>query len=185
MTGETLIEAPRPRFAAWLVVPMRRNSTTYTKVAIAAVLVNLFGFMTSIFSMVVYDRVIPHNAMASLVGLSIGLAIVVVFDFALKLLRAYFVDVAGADIDHDVGDDVFERIIKMRLELRKGSTGALTGLMRELEVLRDFFASITLVAIVDVPFIFITIGLIALIGGWIALVPALLVPLVVAVGLLT
>ncbi|HBB73828.1 MAG TPA: type I secretion system permease/ATPase, partial [Planctomycetaceae bacterium] len=135
--------------------------------------------------MVVYDRVIPHNAMASLVGLSIGLAIVVVFDFALKLLRAYFVDVAGADIDHDVGDDVFERIIKMRLELRKGSTGALTGLMRELEVLRDFFASITLVAIVDVPFIFITIGLIALIGGWIALVPALLVPLVVAVGLLT
>lgn len=185
MTGETLIEAPRPRFAAWLVVPMRRNSATYSKVAIAAVLVNLFGFMTSIFSMVVYDRVIPHNAMASLVGLSIGLAIVVVFDFALKLLRAYFVDVAGADIDHDVGDDVFERIIKMRLELRKGSTGALTGLMRELEVLRDFFASITLVAIVDVPFIFITIGLIALIGGWIALVPALLVPLVVAVGLLT
>ncbi|MBA4048072.1 MAG: type I secretion system permease/ATPase, partial [Sphingomonas sp.] len=185
MTGETLIEAPRPRFAAWLVVPMRRNSATYTKVAIAAVLVNLFGFVTSIFSMVVYDRVIPHNAMSSLVGLSIGLAIVVVFDFALKLLRAYFVDVAGADIDHDVGDDVFERIIKMRLELRKGSTGALTGLMRELEVLRDFFASITLVAIVDVPFIFITIGLIALIGGWIALVPALLVPLVVAVGLLT
>lgn len=185
MTGETLIEAPRPRFAAWLVTPMRRNSATYVKVAIAAVLVNLFGFMTSIFSMVVYDRVIPHNAMSSLVGLSIGLTIVVVFDFALKLLRSYFVDVAGADIDHDVGDDVFERIVKMRLELRKGSTGALTGLMRELEVLRDFFASITLVAVVDVPFIFITLGLIALIGGWIALVPAVLVPLVVIVGLFT
>ena len=185
MTGETLIEAPRPRFAAWLVTPMRRNSATYVKVAIAAVLVNLFGFMTSIFSMVVYDRVIPHNAMSSLVGLSIGLTIVVVFDFALKLLRSYFVDVAGADIDHEVGDDVFERIVKMRLELRKGSTGALTGLMRELEVLRDFFASITLVAVVDVPFIFITLGLIALIGGWIALVPAVLVPLVVIVGLFT
>ncbi len=185
MTGDTLIETPRPRFAEWLVAPMRRNSAVYVKVAVAAVLVNLFGFMTSIFSMVVYDRVIPHSAMSSLVGLSIGLAIVVIFDFALKLLRSYFVDVAGADIDHDVGDTVFERIVQMRLELRKGSTGALTGLMRELEVLRDFFASVTMVAIVDVPFIFLTLLLIALIGGWVALVPGILVPLVVLVGLFT
>lgn len=185
MSNDLLIEVPRPRFAEWLVAPMRRNSSVYLRVAVAAVLVNLFGFVTSIFSMVVYDRVIPHNAMSSLVGLSIGLSIVVVFDFALKLLRAYFVDVAGADIDHDVGDTVFERILNMRLELRKGSTGALTGLMRELEVLRDFFASVTLVAIVDVPFIFITLLLIALIGGWVVLVPAVLVPMVIAVGLLT
>ena len=120
MSNDLLIEVPRPRFAEWLVTPMRRNSSVYLRVAVAAVLVNLFGFVTSIFSMVVYDRVIPHNAMSSLVGLSIGLSIVVVFDFALKLLRAYFVDVAGADIDHDVGDTVFERILNMRLELRKG-----------------------------------------------------------------
>ncbi|MBX9797082.1 ATP-binding cassette domain-containing protein [Sphingomonas sp.] len=185
MSVDPLIVPPKPRFAAWLMAPMRRNSSVYAKVVIAAVLINVFGFIASIFSMVVYDRVIPHNAINSLIGLSIGLGVVVLFDFALKLLRAYFVDVAGADIDQQVGETVFQRIIAMRMELRKGSTGALAGMMRELEVLREFFASVTMVAIVDVPFIIVTLIVIAAIGGWLVLVPALLVPLVILAGFLT
>lgn len=185
MSAEEHVTMPRPRLAEWLMAPMKRNRATYWKVALAAVFINVFNLLTSIFSMVVYDRVVPNNAFSSLIGLSIGIALVIVFDFILKLLRAYFVDLAGADIDRDVGGSVFARMLAMRLELKKGSTGSLSGLMRELEGLREFFASATLVAIVDVPFILLTLGVVALIGGVVALVPLVLGVLVVIVGLFT
>ncbi len=177
--------ATPPRFAAWLMEPMRRNRPVYLKVALAAVVINIFGLMTSLFTMIVYDRVVPNNATSSLVALSIGLAIVVIFDFILKLLRAYFVDIAGAAIDREVGETLFERLLRLRLDLKKGSTGSLTGLMRELEALRDFFTSATLTAIVDLPFIVLTLFVIWVIGGWVVAVPALMVPLVIVVGALT
>ena len=151
VSSEGLIKIPKPRIAEWLREPMRRNRAIYSKVALAAVFINLFTLVTAMFTMTVYDRVVPNNAMSSLVALSIGLAIVIVFDFILKLLRAYFVDQAGAQIDREIGETVFARLLAMRLELKKGSTGAITGMMRELEALRDFFASATLVAVVDAP----------------------------------
>jgi ATP-binding cassette subfamily C protein LapB len=183
--SEDIVKIPRRRFGEWLMEPMRRNRPVYMKVALAAVMINIFGLMTSLFTMTVYDRVVPNNATSSLVALSIGLAVIVVFDFVLKLLRAYFVDIAGASIDRDIGESVFARLLGLRLDLKKGSTGSLTGLMRELEALRDFFASATMTAIVDLPFILVTLLIVALIGGWVVLVPALAIPFVVGVGLLT
>ena len=185
MSDDRLIKIPKPRLAAWLMEPMRRNRATYWKVAVAAVFINIFGLITALFTMTVYDRVVPNNAMSSLVELSIGLAIVIVFDFILKMLRAYFVDHAGAQIDRDIGESVFQRLLAMRLELKKGSTGALAGMMRELEALRDFFASATLTAVVDVPFIIFTLFVVWVIGGWVVAVPAIMVPMVILVGWLT
>ncbi|WP_394270750.1 type I secretion system permease/ATPase [Qipengyuania sp.] len=183
MSDQTLVAVPQRRIGEWLMEPIRRNWRTYSKVAVAAVLINLFGLVSALFTMTVYDRVVPNAAFGSLLALSIGLGVILIFDFILKLLRAYFVDHAGARIDQDIGEDVFSRLLGMRLELRKGSTGALTGMMRELETIRDFFASATLVAVVDVPFIIITLIVVAMIGGWVVMVPALLVPLVILVGL--
>jgi ATP-binding cassette subfamily C protein LapB len=183
--SENLIKVPRPRFAPWLLEPMLRNRGTYGKVALAAIFINIFGLITAIFTMTVYDRVVPNNATSSLIALTIGLAIVIVFDFILRLLRAYFVDIAGARIDKEVGETLFGRLLSLRLELKKGSTGALTGLMRELEALRDFFASATLTAVVDLPFIILTLTVVAIIGGKVAFVPILMIPLVVLAGWLT
>lgn len=185
MSAEAMVPPPKPRFAPWLLEPMLRNRGTYSKVALAAVFINIFGLITSIFTMTVYDRVIPNNATASLIALSIGLAIIIIFDFILRLLRAYFVDIAGASIDQEVGETLFGRLLALRLDLKKGSTGSLTGLMRELEALRDFFASATLTAVVDLPFIFLTLGVVAIIGGKVVLVPLLMIPLVIIAGWLT
>src|SRR3954447_22915245 len=185
MSTDGLIKIPKPRLGEWLMGPMRANRPTYWKVALAAVFINIFGLLTSLFTMTVYDRVVPNNATSSLIALTIGLAIVVIFDFILKMLRAYFVDHAGAQIDRDIGEVVFERMLAMRLELKKGSTGALAGMMRELEALRDFFASATMTAIVDVPFIVLTLVLVAAIGGKVVFVPGIMVPLVILVGWLT
>jgi ATP-binding cassette, subfamily C, bacterial LapB len=185
LSDEASIIHPKPRFADWLMEPIRANRSVYVKVAVAAVMINLFALVTSLFTMTVYDRVLPNNATSSLIGLSIGLAIILIFDFALKILRAYFVDVAGADIDREVGENVFSKLLTIRLDQPRGSTGGLAQMLRELETLRDFFASATLVAIVDVPFIFVTLVVIALIGGWLVLVPMALIPVVVFVGMVT
>jgi ATP-binding cassette, subfamily C, bacterial LapB len=182
--ADTIIH-PKPRFAEWLMQPIRANKGVYVKVAIAAVMINVFALVTSLFTMTVYDRVLPNNATSSLIGLSIGLGIILIFDFVLKILRAYFVDVAGADIDRDVGENVFQNLLSIRLDQPRGSTGGLAQMMRELESLRDFFTSATLVAIVDVPFIAITLAVIAMIGGWLVLVPMALIPIVVFVGMVT
>lgn len=182
---DDLVEQPRARMAAWLIDPLLANRAIYLKVALAAAMINLFGLASSLFVMTVYDRVVPSEAIASLVALSIGLAIVVVFEFILRTLRAYFVDIAGARIDREIGEDIFARLIAIRLETRRGSTGALAGLLRELETLRDFFTSATLVAIVDVPFIVLTIALIALIGGAVVFVPLVMIPVVILIGWLT
>lgn len=184
-TSSDIIEQPRPRFAPWLMEPMLRNKATYMKVALAAAMVNIFGLITSLFTMTVYDRVVPNNAFTSLTALSIGLLVVVVFDFLLRILRAYFTDLAGADIDHDIGGRVFRRLVAIRLDQKKGSTGALTGMMRELETLRDFFASATMTALVDVPFIVVTLVVIAILGGPIVWVPLAAIPIVLGAGWLT
>lgn len=176
------IRVPAPKLAPWLMDPIRDNRRIYGQVAIAAVLINIFGLVTSLFSMVVYDRVVPNNATESLIALSIGVAIILIFDFILKSLRGYFIDVAGQRIDRDVGGAIFKRLLSMRMESRKGSAGAFAGLLREFETLRDFFASATLAAVVDVPFIILFLLVIASIGGPIVLVPLLAVPLVIAVG---
>ena len=179
MSDDKLVVPPKQRFAPWLLEPMRRNRAIYMKVVLAAVVINIFALVTSLFTMVVYDMVLPNNATSSLIALTIGLAIVIIFDFALKTLRAYFVDVAGARIDREVGESVFAKLIALRLDQKRGSTGALAAVVRELETLRDFFASATLTAIVDVPFIVITLIVIAIIGGPLVFVPLVMIPLVI------
>jgi ATP-binding cassette, subfamily C, bacterial LapB len=181
----TDVEAPKGRIAEWLSTPLRKNRSIYLKVALAAAAINVFALISALFTMTVYDRVVPNNAYESLLALTIGLVLVLVFDFVLKLLRAYFVDIAGARIDRDIGKSIFQQILDMRFDLGRSSTGGLAGLVREIETLRDFFASATLTALVDVPFILITLVVIALIGGSIVYVPLLTIPLVVGTALIT
>ncbi|WP_017672097.1 type I secretion system permease/ATPase [Blastomonas sp. AAP53] len=179
-----MIEQRTPRFARWLTEPMLRNRGIYIKVALAAAVINVFGIVTSLFTMTVYDRVLPNNATSSLIALTVGLAIVVLFDFLLRTLRAYFTDIAGARIDEEVGEHVFGRLLAIRMDVRLGSTGSFAAMMREIETLRDFFASVTLTAVVDLPFIAITLTVLVLIGGPLVFVPLAMVPLVIIVALL-
>ncbi|RVQ67236.1 type I secretion system permease/ATPase [Croceicoccus ponticola] len=171
--------------AEWLSKPLKANRAIYLKVAMAAAMINMFAMITALFTMTVYDRVVPNNATDSLIGLSIGLVIILLFDFVLKILRAYFVDVAGARVDRDIGKAIFDRILQMRFDFGRHSTGGLSGLVREIDTLRDFFASATITALVDLPFIILTLAVIALIGGWLVMVPLMMIPLVVIAALAT
>jgi ATP-binding cassette, subfamily C, bacterial LapB len=176
------VKIREPRIAEWLSAPMRKNKGLYLKVGLATAMINIFTLIVSMFSMTVYDRVIPNNAMSSLVALSIGISIVFIFDFFLKILRGYFIDVAGAEIDQEIGESLFARLLAIRLDQKRGSTGGLTNTVRELETVRDFFASATLTALVDVPFILVTLFVVWLVGGSIVLVPLVLIPIVLIAG---
>ena len=176
---------PPPRIADWLTAPIRANAGLYGQVAVAAALINLFGLATSLFSMTVYNRIVPNNATDSLIALSIGVGIVLVFDFLLRTLRGYFIDLAGQRIDQTIGAAIFDRMLGIKLGERRGSSGAFAGLLREFEALRDFFASATLAALVDVPFILLFLTVIWAIGGWLVAVPLLLIPLVIGSALLS
>jgi len=173
-----------PWLSPWLARPLAAHRATYIKVGIAAVLTNVFALVTSLYSMSVYNRIVPNNATDSLIALTIGVGIVLVFDFILRMLRGYFIDVAGREVDAKLGSAVFDTLVGMRLANKQGSSGAFAGLLREFETLRDFFASATIIALVDVPFILLFLVVIALIGGPLALVPLLMVPLVIGSALL-
>ena len=176
--------AAPPRAGNWLRAPIWANRGLFGQVALAAVLINALSLATSLFSMAVYNKIIPNNATDPLTALLIGISLMLAFDFALRILRGYFVDVAGQNIDHQLGSAVFDRLINMKLADRQGSNGAFAGVLREFESLREFFTSATIVALVDVPFILLFLLVIALVAPPLALVPLLAVPLVVATAVL-
>ncbi len=171
-----------PRPGDWLRTPLWANRGLFGQVAIAAALINLFALATSLFSMAVYNKVVPSNATDSLVALVIGMGFVLAFDFALRSLRGYFVDVAGQNIDRALGAAIFDRLLAMKLSDRQGSNGAFAGVLREFETLRDFFASATVSALVDVPFILLFLAVIALVAPPLALVPLIAIPIVIGVA---
>ncbi|MEI6486479.1 MAG: type I secretion system permease/ATPase [Sphingomonadales bacterium] len=164
---------------AWLADALLAQRGLYGRAAVAALFTNIFALTSSLFSMVVYNRVVPSGATASLAALSIGLAVVLAFDFILRILRGWFVDVAGREVDAALGNQMFARLLQMRLADRQNSAGAFAGLLRELETLRDTLASTTLIALVDLPFTLLFLGVIAVLGGPLVLVPLLMIPVVV------
>jgi len=167
----------------WFWSAFVENKTTYYKVVLAATLVNFMSVGSSIFIMVVYDRVLPNSAYESLYALTIGMALVIVFDFILKMLKSYFIDFAGEHVDKNVGDTIFNRLLDAPTAVVTGPVGATANTFREFDSVRDFFTSATLSLIVDIPFIFLFIYVIYLIGGPLAYIPLVAVPIVLLIGI--
>ncbi len=168
---------------SWFWGAFWANRTLYTEVALAAVIINLFGIAGSLFVMNVYDRVVPNNAFETLWVLAAGILIVYFFDFMLRNLRAHFLDYAGRNADVKISASLFEQMMGMSMAHRPPSAGVLAADMKEFESLRDFFTSATMVALIDLPFVFLFVAIIAVIGGPIAWVPLAAMPLIVGMGL--
>jgi ATP-binding cassette subfamily C protein LapB len=167
----------------WFWGSMSQGKWLYAQVIGAAAMTNFLGLSTSLFIMVVYDRVVPNEAIESLIALTIGVLIALFFDFIIKTLRAQFVDRAGRKADLRMSRLIFDKILNMRIDSKKRKSGALASIVREFDTLREFFTSATLIAVVDLPFIFFFIWVISLIAGPLALVPLIAVPCVILSGL--
>ena len=177
------VQAEAKSSKRWFYSAFSQGKWLYIQVIMAATMSNFLGVSTSIFVMVVYDRVVPNEAIESLIALSIGVMIALGFDFITKSLRANFIDRASKRADARMSRMVFDKILTLRLDTGNQSSGAVASVVREFDMLREFFTSATLVAIVDLPFIFFFIYVVYLIGGDIAIVPLLAVPCVLIIGL--
>jgi ATP-binding cassette subfamily C protein LapB len=176
------IRLAQPR--AWFWGTLAKFWPIYSHVLLASALINCFALASPLFIMNVYDRVVPNNAIETLWVLALGVVTVFVFEFVMRNLRTYFVDVAGKNADVIIASRLLEQLMSMKLSSKGASTGAMANNLREFESLREFFTSGTVVALVDLPFIFLFIGVIWLVAGPVAVIPLLVVPAVIVVGVI-
>ena len=156
----------------------------YSEVILASLLINIFALVTPLFSMSVYDRVVPNRVMETLWVLAIGAGIVVLFDFMMRTLRGYFIDIAGKRIDTALSSSIFERVIGLEMSARPPSVGAFASRLQDFESVREFITSATISTLIDLPFALIFIGVVFWIGGPLGWVLVAAVPIIIALSLI-
>ncbi|RYG60005.1 MAG: type I secretion system permease/ATPase [Alphaproteobacteria bacterium] len=165
----------------WFWGTVKEFRPLYYKVGIAALVINLVALAAPLFSMNVYDRVVPNAGYATLWVLGIGAVMAYVFDTVFRQLRGYFVDVAGKGADILLASKIYSKLLNLRLQQQPMSAGAMANQLRDYDSLREFFTSSTIVAIVDVPFMFMFVFFIGVLGGPLFLLPLISIPVVLVV----
>lgn len=147
----------------WFWGVLAENKHIYRDVMLAAFLVNIFALSMPLFTMNVYDRVLPNRAIETLWVFAIGISLVMVADLILRTMRGYFIDWASARIDVKLSASIMQKVLGIRLEQRPNSVGSFASNLRSFESIRDFITSATITTLIDIPFGIIFIIVI----GWI------------------
>ncbi|MGJ8621081.1 MAG: type I secretion system permease/ATPase [Methylophilaceae bacterium] len=162
------------RHKHWFWGVLSENKRIYRDIMLAAFLINMFALAMPLFTMNVYDRIVPNRSVETLWVMVIGIALIVFADIALRTMRAYFLDWASQRIDIKLSASIMEKVLGTRLELRPSSAGSFASNLRAFETVRDFITSATITTLIDIPFALIFIIVI----GWIS--PYMVIP--VAIG---
>lgn len=155
----------------WFWSELNKQTRRLRPVLIASLLVNVLALALPLFSMNVYDRVLPNRAEATLWVLAIGVAIAFGLDYVLRRARTALLDEVGRELDLRLSQKIYAKILASPLSLRKGHTGNLVARVSEFAIVRDFFASTTVVLMVDLVFLVLFVALITYLAGWLAMVP--------------
>ncbi len=166
----------------WFWDTLRIFSSIYAQVAWSSALINLFLLAGTLYAMNIYDRVLPNKAFDTLFVLSVGIFIVYLFDFLLRMLRGYFIDIAGKNADVLLGSFLYERILGLQFMHRPSSAGGLAHYLREFEGVREFFSSTTIVSLVDIPFAILFLFAIGMISISMVLVPIVAIILILTIS---
>lgn len=175
--------APPPRAFDHFARAILKHKVVFIEAMIGTFVVSLIGLATSLYTMQVYDRVIPTNGLQTLWVLTSGVLIAVVLELLLKHVRAVMVDRACKGIDVELSDLFFGRAMRIRMDRRPRTIGTFAAQVRMFESVRTFLTATTLFVLADMPFAFLFIGVIAMIAGPVALVPLLLLPVSLLTGL--
>ena len=151
--------------------------------ALGGVVINLIALATSFYSMQVYDRVVPTGATQTLLVLTLGVVFAAFFELIAKHVRSSLYETLVNQVDQRLSRAIYLRFLSIRLDQMPSSVGALASQMRGYEMVRGFLTSITSQLTVDAPFALLFLGLIGIIAGWLALIPATFFVLSVVVGL--
>ncbi len=165
----------------WFWKSVFDNKKIYYQILFASIFINFFAVASAFYIMTVYDKVVPNSAFSSLIALTIGMIVVHIFDFSMKMLRAYFIDIAGQKLDDVVAEKIYSKISKHDASVLGSSNSHTLTTIREFEGFRDFFTSSSLVIFIDIPFMILFLFILWSIGGLVALVPTLIAPIVIIV----
>ena len=162
----------------WFWGTLAKSKDIFASVLLSSILINLFILATPMFTMNVYDKVVPNDAIETLWVLAIGIVIVYLFDTLLRFVRSYLLEIAGKKSDIIMSSLLFSQVLNLKMTQWPASIGGFASQLREFESIRNFFTASTMATLVDLPFAVIFLLVIYYIGG-----PMIAVPLVV-IGLL-
>ena len=166
----------------WLWGTLKRFAPYYRASMLAALLSNVLMLVSGLVTSVIYDKVIPHQAMVTLWTLAIGAAVAMLFDLFARQLRSHLIDLAGRKADLVIGAKLYRQTLGVRMEHKPASAGAYAAYLAQVEMVREFFTGATLSALSDLPFLVIFIGMIFIIGGPLGWVLVLAVPIILGLS---
>ncbi len=164
-------ETGQVRTRHWFWGVVFQNWRLYRDSLLAALLINLFALGMPVFTMTVYDRVIPNRAEETLWVLAVGVMMMLAFDALLRILRGYILDTAGKRIDVTLSSKIMERVLGIGLADRPASVGSFAANLRAFESVREFVASASITALVDLPFVLVFLLALVWISPWFVLPP--------------
>ena len=167
----------------WFWGTLARSWRIYRDVLLASLVISLFAIASPLFVMNVYDRVVPNNAVDTLWVLAAGISVVLLFDFVLKQVRSHFIDLAGKKSDLLLSAQIFERVMSLRMAARPNSVGAFSRHLQEFDSVREFITSASVTALIDIPLSIIFLGVVALVAGWIAVIPVVMILIILLYSL--
>lgn len=167
----------------WLYGTLGAFWRSYSRVALAAIFINLLAIASPIFTMNVYDRILPNKSISSLWVLAIGVSTAILFDLLLKTARAALIDHAGRKADLRISYMLFEKVLNTSLSARPASTGEYANRVSQYEFVREFFTSNTVSTFIDTAFVFIFLLVIYAVSGWLVIVPIIAFIAAVIIGL--
>lgn len=167
----------------WFWSVVFQNWRLYRDSLLAALVINLFALAIPMYSMTVYDRVVPNRAEETLWMLSIGVFLMMFFDSILRVLRSYILDTAGKRIDVTLSARIMEQVLGMGMADRPASVGSFAANLRAFESVREFVASATITTLVDIPFVFVFFLVIAWISPWLILPPLFCIAVLILASL--
>ncbi|WFU11881.1 type I secretion system permease/ATPase (plasmid) [Rhizobium sp. CB3090] len=167
----------------WLATTLVPYWRTYARVMLAALFINIIALASPLFTMNVYDRVLPNKAFPTLWVLTAGISLAYLFDFLLKTARASLIDYAGRKADLRLSQLIFDKILNSTLASRPMSTGEYANRVTQYEFVREFFTSNTIGVLIDSLFVIIFLIVIYMIADWLVVIPAVAFVLSVVIGL--
>ncbi len=162
----------------WFWSTLKLSTPIYKDVLYASLLINLFVLASPLFTMNVYDRVVPNNAIETLWAFAIGVIIVYIIDTTLKFSRTFLLESAAKKSDIIMSSIVFEKVLDLKMANHPASVGSFASNLKDFDSIRSFLTNATMAAIIDLPFAIIFLAVIAYIGGGIVLVPIVTISLI-------
>ena len=174
----------KPWRPSWFWTIVLKDWHRYGDVVLASLVANILALSGMLFSMQVYDRVVPSQSESTLWVLFGGVMLAICFEFAMRLSRSYIIDTLGKRADLQISDVVFGRAMRLRNDVRPRSTGSFIAQIREIDQVRELLTSTTVSAAADLPFFFLFLGVLWLVGGSMVWIPLAALPLLILPGLL-